>query len=476
MENWAAAEMRGATIRDHRFRKSLVTILERLSEHPGVSFSAAAGQAKRQAFHRFSKPVINSENKKVVVSVDEVMAGHFQETISRIEHACSGNLVLVAQDTSHFNYNGLVKTEGLGYGNSTSDRCLFAHSAVALTVDGLPLGVIDLDIYPRDLSMLGKGEERRNYDIKEKESYRWITTAKAVDDRLPAGQPVLFIQDREADIFAFLEAERKPNSYFLVRAAHPRKVEVDLPGQEKPRKGKLFDVAVDAPLVAHMHVTIPRSPNRSHQEIDLSVQSTMLRIMPPSGRKGVSDEPVDLWVVRAREVSPPAGEKAIEWVLISSMPIRTAEQACQMVRYYSKRWMIERLHYTIKSGGCNAERLRMDDADSIKLALAMYYITGWKLLHLTYLARLTPDAPASIALAPDELEAIDLIEKAPVKTLAESVIAIAKLGGYEYYKNAPPPGVKRLWIGLRRLQDIALGLQLARKQQGKIDGRDMIHG
>jgi hypothetical protein len=34
------------------------------------------------------------------------------------------------------------------------------------------------------------------------------------------------------------------------------------------------------------------------------------------------------------------------------------------------------------------------------------------------------------------------------------------LAGYEPYRNAPPPGVKRLWRGYRRLEDLVAGYRL----------------
>jgi hypothetical protein len=42
---------------------------------------------------------------------------------------------------------------------------------------------------------------------------------------------------------------------------------------------------------------------------------------------------------------------------------------------------IERLHYTLKTGGCNAERLQMDSVRTISFALALYYVVAWRLLH-----------------------------------------------------------------------------------------------
>lgn len=463
MDTWAHVEMMGANVHDARRRDSLAEMLNSVSEKPGVSFSAAVGPAKRQAFHRLCAIKTEDENEVPIVLISDLLSGHFEQTLSRVKEECRGGLVLAIQDTSHFNFNGLKMTVGLGYGNSTKDRCLFGHSALALTVEGLPLGILDLQVYARNEADFGKSGERRNLDYTQKESYRWVETLRRVEAQLPEDQPVLFVQDREADIFAFLEAPTRANTYLLVRASQPRRVEVEVPGETDWKKGTLFNMACCAPTVGRMKVTIPRAPNRTAKDIDLVVQAVSVRIMPPKDRKGVGDQPVTAWVVRARELSPPEGEKAIEWVLITTMPITSSEDACQMVAFYAKRWVIERLHYTIKSGGCNAERLQMDDAHSIMLALALYYVNAWRQLYITYLARVQPDAPAAMILSDTEIEVLEAIGKRAVKTIFAAVIEIAKLGGYEYYKNGPPPGVKRLWIGLRRLEDMQAGWLLARQ-------------
>jgi len=466
MESWALAEMLGAEIKDKRRRKSMAAILSNLEQQPSLSFSAAAGPAKRQAAHRLFK--------HEQVEVEHLLAGHYTQTQKRIQAECEGGLLLVVQDTTEFDFTGLKATGGLGYINHTNARGLFGHSALALTPEGLPLGLMHLQLWAREDADYGKGKDRRERDLSEKESYRWIQTLQSVEKQLPVGQQVLFIQDREADIFGFLQAPRRPNTFLLVRANQPRRVEVLGEGQACPwQKSLLFNVASAAPVVASMQVSLPRAPARPKRNAELIVQTTPVRILAPQGRKGVSSEPVSAWIVRAYEAHPPDGQ-AIEWVLISTLPVPDAQTACQLVAYYAKRWVIERLHYTIKSGGCKAEQLQMDTLHSLEMALALYYVTAWRLLFMTYLSRVEPEAPAACILRPSEIEVLEKIENKPIPTISLAMIAIAKLGGYAPYKNAPPPGVKVLWIGLRRLEDMEVGWLLATQNQPWSTTKDMI--
>lgn len=457
MDTWAFDEMLGSDIKDLRRRKSMAMVLNNLAERPGLSFSAAAGSAKRQAAHR----IFADEE----VTVADLLAGHFEQTQARIQADCGRGLLLMVQDTCEFSFTPLKCTSGLGYVNDTGARGLFGHSALALSPEGLPLGVMHLELWARDDAEYGKGKQRRDLDLEQKESYRWVNTLQSVEIQLPPGQQVLFVQDREADIFAFLEAPRQPTTYVLVRANQPRRVEVIGVPDPQPKKCLLFEAACAAPVVGRMQVTIPRSKNRTERTAEMQVQCASIRIFPPKGRKGVGTEPVSAWVVRASELNPVKGAEAVEWVLVTTLPVPDGAAACQLVAYYSRRWTIERLHYAIKSGGCKAEQLQMDDVASIKLALALYYVTAWRLLFITYIARVQPEAPAESILRPTEIEVLETIEKKPITTTAAAVVCIAKLGGHTPYKNGPPPGIKVLWIGLRRLEDMEAGWLLAKQNQ-----------
>ena len=77
--------------------------------------------------------------------------------------------------------------------------------------------------------------------------------------------------------------------------------------------------------------------------------------------------PSKLNALLVEEVTPPAdGGKPICWKLLTSLPLDSFEQACQAVRWYSYRWLIERYHFTLKSG-CKIEALQLQGLSSILL-------------------------------------------------------------------------------------------------------------
>ena len=77
----------------------------------------------------------------------------------------------------------------------------------------------------------------------------------------------------------------------------------------------------------------------------------------PPYRRDRKLPPLTVNVVQVREIAPPAGENPIEWVLLTSLAIATAEEVAAVIQYYCVRWMIEILFRTLKCG-CRVEERR----------------------------------------------------------------------------------------------------------------------
>jgi len=54
--------------------------------------------------------------------------------------------------------------------------------------------------------------------------------------------------------------------------------------------------------------------------------------------------------VYAYEVNPPENEEAVEWMLLTNMPVTNFQEACEKVLWYCLRWRIEMYFKVLKSG------------------------------------------------------------------------------------------------------------------------------
>ena len=103
----------------------------------------------------------------------------------------------------------------------------------------------------------------------------------------------------------------------------------------------------------------------------------------------------------------------------------------------------------------------MNTVSSLQKALSIYSVVAWFLLYLTYLGRDAPDTASEILLDPALLQVVSAGERHPVKTAGDLIFALGKIGGFRRLPSAPFPGVKSLWLGLRRLHDRYEGWKLA---------------
>src|SRR5262249_21934640 len=111
------------------------------------------------------------------------------------------------------------------------------------------------------------------------------------------------------------------------------------------------------------------------------------------------------------------------------------------------------------------EALQLTHGDRLRRALATYAVVAWRLLWLTYAARQHGERACTEVLTPAEEQVLQQHfgrprEETPL-SLRAAVQQIARLGGFLARRRDEAPGVKVLWRGLRRLQDLAKGWQLA---------------
>jgi hypothetical protein len=440
-----------------------------LERHHGLSFSAACGNPLRQAACR----IFGSEK----VTVAGLLAGHREQTRARAWTA-PGERVLVAQDTTILDYSTHPATTDLGpFDGHAHTRGLLAHSALALTETGLPLGIVSLHVWARDPAEFGKKHTRQQRDTKDKESQKWLTGLAESEAAFTPEQPLLVVADREADLYDYFTAPRRQTTDLLVRAAHPRRVDILENGAPPPDQGGLLAAVAAAPPQGTYTVRVPARPGQPAREAVVTLRCTRVRLLVPQDyrRRRASADPAgprpqpapepEVQVVEAREEQPPAGATPLHWVLITTLPVPDAAAARQVVAYYERRWGIERLHLTLKSG-LQVERLQIDDATSLSHALAVYYLVAWRLLWLTHWARVDPDGSPEGLVSPLERQVLTAAAGQPLATRRAVVRAIAKLGGFAGNPKAGEPGVKSLWLGLRQLEAMVQGWLLAQQAGG----------
>ena len=163
----------------------------------------------------------------------------------------------------------------------------------------------------------------------------------------------------------------------------------------------------------------------------------------------------------------PADRPAIDWKLITDLPIPSHEAAVEKLRWYALRWKIEVFHKILKSG-CQAEKARLRTAERLVRLIAVFCILSWRVFWMTRLNRSARHVTPTLAFTEVEIALLDCLvpdngqPPLSAKTLSAYLIKLARLGGYLARAKDPPPGNTVMWRGLSRLSDITLGATLAR--------------
>lgn len=211
---------------------------------------------------------------------------------------------------------------------------------------------------------------------------------------------------------------------------------------------------------ATLELSLGRRDGSPPRTADLSLRYGNVTIQAPANRTKAHRGPgVSRTALEVRELTPPPGEAPIHWRIETTLLVRNLAAALPSLTWYSFRWLIERYHYVLQSGG-GVEPLALPTADRWWRAFAVYSILAWRLLGLTDQARQTPQASCEVALETDEWQALDgfihqtqTVPSTP-PTLFEAVRWLAQLGGFLGRRGDGEPGVKTIWRGLTRLQDL----------------------
>ena len=425
-----------ARLPDKRLSQRLEQMVDQLSQRPEASIPQVfeSWHDVKAAYHFLSNERVTHE---------AIIAEGSIETRQRLQGL---DQVLLVQDTVSFNFTHHPATEGLGRLENDYISGFFAHNTLAVSPDGVPLGLLNQNVWVRDQE---KSESRRERPFDEKESYKWVEGLAHVDDLPDDLQPIV-VCDAEAHIYDFLDELHDRELDYIVRGSDYRSF--------TPEGQPLFETVAQQAVQHTFTLQLKRHPERPVREAQLELRFGEVRLRRPQ-RSQARQAELTVWVVDVQEIDAPAGEEPIHWLLLTSLPVTSVAQAQQIVTWYSHRWLVERFHYVLKSG-CQLEESQLRQADRLQRLLGVYSLVAWRLLWLTYQARVTPNEPCTVALTEAEWQALYLFMKKTTRlpkkppSLRQATRWIGQLGGFLGRKGDGEPGVKVLWRGWTRLQDI----------------------
>jgi hypothetical protein len=475
---WTERELQSVDFGDLRINRRYLQIAELFDLKPEASIPNKCDEwSITKAAYRFF------DNKKVTPL--KMIEPHIEETVRRVERK---SIVLAIQDTSFFNYNSRSKAKGLGrisigaaYGNHYTNQGLIMHTTYAVDIAGLPLGVLDQDIFVRNKEESEVVNNmptriRKGIPIELKESKRWIEPFERFESFLTpeVRNKLVHVCDREGDFYDLFWAAQRHGAQVLVRASFDRVVD-----KYVRKKGyvneKIFARAKKQPVVGNLEVEVGSTTKRAARTAVVSISVGNFNLQPNRFHPAIKAQPeivLPLSYIYVIEKNPPENQEPLEWLLFTNLTVTDYDSALEKVKWYQRRFTIETFHKILKSG-FNAEECQLSSGDKLKKYLTMISILAWRIHWMTHIARVEPNAPAEQILRPLEIKILQtkymkkktrdnkkLIPEWKPATTYEALRWVAQLGGFLARKGDGEPGPKAIWNGWTRLADIVLGYEL----------------
>jgi hypothetical protein len=404
---WLDKELAGRDLVDERLNKRLRKLLAQVGGAMGQSIPLVCQDwANTKAAYRFfSNDRVNEA---------DILAGHFLSTRDRM--ANHDGLVLMLHDTTEFTYQrerpeaiGITKNVNNGRDKTGRPRShtlcgIMMHSSLAISTDGLPLGLAAIKLWTRDKFKGTAALNPTRVPIEQKESIRWLENLRRSTGLFDDPGRCVHIGDRESDIYELFCTAQEVGTHFLIRPCVDR-----LAGDG----GHTISDEMAEVTVKGLHRIDVRDSDGNLDRATLEIRYRKIHVLPPIGKQKRYPT-VILTVIHATERGTPKNRKKIEWKLITDLPVRSRRDAIEKIEWYARRWKIEVFHKILKSG-CKAEEAKLRTAQRLTNLIAVFCILSWRVLWMTMLNRFKSDAAPGLASANVELVLLDHLvnDKAP---------------------------------------------------------------
>jgi len=442
---WARTTFGCAELGDVRRTSRLVRMLDRAAQRPAGSVTEVFGRGPdRQAAY----DLLESE----LVQPAQLTRAL---TLSTARACADHERVLVVLDGTSLSVTDRKHAKGLGKVGvfSKDGRGLKLLNAVALTTNGEPIGIADQQWWLRT----ERAERTRYRSAESRESNYWrqaVATFSECASRVAPDTVLHFVGDREADASLLIWQLLERGHEFTIRSNANRKV------FSGGRAIHLRPYLQRKRPLALMDVPLATTPSRQRRVARIAIRAVKLDVQMRD-HKIQERRIVSLTFVWARE----RGRGGVDWMLVTNTEVKTASDACEMVRRYTRRWRIEDFHRTWKSGLCGVEDTQLRSQSAITKWATILAAVAARAETLRHHARQEPDAPASTILSDDEIEAL-LLVKSRYKSRNETITAegltvklavrwIADIGGYAGNHNSGQPGPTTIGRGLEQVIPVA---------------------
>jgi hypothetical protein len=443
---WAEATFGTVELGDRRRTQRLIASAARIATNPSRPFPQVFDWNSLRGFYR----VCDQDQ----ATLEAIQRPHWQQTRSAL---ADQSLALILHDTTELDFTGHPTVTGLGPIGDHRGRGFLQHNSLAIQPDnrrilGLTFQQLWVRPSPEDATPALALDAADEGEV-------WLRGIQATGTPPPA-RCWVHVGDRASDDYQAMRAARDQGTHFLWRVSQKRTV---FTTPEHDQSASLLEYARSLAAQETDTVSIPGRGGREARTTTVQLAAAPVWVPAPAATPRRRSQPViAAWVIRIWEAHAAADIEALEWVLLCSLPTTTPEELRQRRDWYSCRWLVELYHLAEKTG-CGEEERRFETADRLAACLAVLAVVAVRIVQLRNALDWEGSACASQVATPVEIEVVQRsagVRRGGNWTVREFVRAVARLGGFLGRKGDGEPGMRTLWRGYQRLQDMLLGYEL----------------
>jgi hypothetical protein len=459
---WAEEQFGQCDLKDKRRTQRLVQMAASALCHPSGSLpEQTTDAADLKAAYR----LFGCED----VTFEDIVRPHWTQTRQR-----PPGVYLVLNDTTEVDFGIRRKLRGMGPTGNGGGWGFLLHSALVVGAeDEAIFGLVGQKIRYRKPAP--KKEDSTQRLKRDRESVLW---GQVIDQVGPPAEGVrwVHVMDRGADNFEVYCHCRQQQADWVVRVTQKQRGAIVPDGQTMALKRYLQTLPSSGEYELQLRARAAQ-PKRGHKPsrkaqpartAKVEVRFGPLEIPFPKQKspylKRLSPIPIAMWAVHAVEVDPPKDVEQVEWILLTSLPVVSFDDAWRILGYYEKRWLIEEYHKALKTG-CRVESRQLQSKDGLERITALLSVVAVRLLQLKSAARTNPACPARNLVPLHWIKMLLAARKRSKLTVAMTIREfyreVAKLGGFLGRKSDGEPGWITIWRGWQKLYMFIHGAELA---------------
>lgn len=444
VKDWAQLNFGGCDLGDKRRTNRLVGVAEQVGHNPSASLPnqiESWGDLKA-AYRLFDRDEVTFE---------AVARPHWELT----KKTAAGGRFLVIGDTTEIDFGKDREIDGVGPTGNGSGQGFLLHNALMVSADSEEIiGVAGQTIHYRKRKKSKKRENASQRMKRKRESDVWGTVIDQIG-KPPEDTQYVHVFDRGGDNFEVYCHLLQERSDWVVRASKmSRNV---LVGNSQQRMS-LKDYLPSLKTLGNYTLSLRSRDKQPAREAQIEVRAGQIKIprprhVSPWVRK-LEQSPIPMNVVEVIEINGPKDVTPIHWVLFTSLPVKTFDDAWTVIEYYESRWLVEEYHKAIKTG-CRTESRQLKSAGRLEAFVGLTSVVAVRLLQLKSLARTNPEVPAQRVVPRVWLQMLKLARKGLSRvhdlTVGQFYREVSKLGGFLGRKGDGQPGWITIWRGWEKL-------------------------